>query len=108
LAAGSSVLTDHQGYTMCIICNVTIGSDVSAIMHNVEAASAFLNAYEDSRHAMKAAASAMLAVSKIKELDQYPETRKRYDAIHKDMMRQIREWNKLEEKREIGSDTRGV
>ena len=85
---------------MCIICNVTIGDDVSAIMHNVETASAFLTAYERSRQAMKAAADAMLAVSQLKELDQYPETRKRYDGIHKDMVRQIREWNKLEEKRE--------
>jgi hypothetical protein len=92
---------------MCIICNVTIGSDVSAIMHNVEVASEFLNEYKRAQEAMKAAADAMLAVSKLKELDQHPETRKRYDGIHKDMVRQIREWNKLEEKRELGSDTRG-
>lgn len=85
---------------MCIICNVTIGSDVNAILHNAEVAGSFLNAYEESRQAMKAAAAAMLAVSNLKELDEYPEIRNRYDAVHKDMVRQIREWNKLEEKRE--------
>jgi len=85
---------------MCIICNVAIGNDVSAIMHNVDAAEKFLEEFERAQKAMKSAADAMLAVSKIKELDQYPETRKRYDAVHKDMVRQIREWNRLEEKRE--------
>lgn len=88
---------------MCIICNV-VGEDVSAAYHGLDKATDFLHAFRASQEGMKRAADAMLAVSKIAVT---PEDRKRYDAIHKDMVRQMREWNKLEEKREVGSSTRG-
>lgn len=72
---------------MCIICNM-------ADKH--ELASEFLRRFEVAQQGMKAAADAMLEVSKAAG----PEHRQRYDAIHKEMVRQCREWNKLEEKRE--------
>ncbi len=84
---------------MCIICNVT-GNDINAIYHNTALASDFLDRFSAAQKEMKLAADAMLAVSKVAVT---PDDRKRYDAIHKDMVRQIREWNKLEEKRERGS-----
>lgn len=72
---------------MCIICN-TPGHE--------EAADAFLVEFERARTAMKAATDAMLAVSRVAT----PDHRDRYDRIHKEMVRQTKEWNKLEERRE--------
>ncbi len=74
---------------MCIICNMP------DFKH--EPADRFLSTFEMSRRSMKAAAEAMLECSKVANT---PEARKRYDATYKKMVRQIREWNKLEEKRE--------
>lgn len=71
---------------MCIICNTN--DDPSA--------DAFLTAFAAAQRNMKEAAAAMLAVSNVCA----PKHRDRYDRIHKEMVRQIREWNKLEEKRE--------
>jgi hypothetical protein len=74
---------------MCIICNMPDFKD--------DIASTFLEAFERSCREMKAAAAAMLECSKVANT---PEAKARYDATHKEMVRQIREWNKLEEKRE--------
>jgi hypothetical protein len=76
---------------MCIICNV------GDVMENVETAEQFLSAFAGAQKAMKTAADKMLEVSKIACT---ADDRKRYDAIHKEMVRQIREWNRLEQKRE--------
>lgn len=73
---------------MCIICNTT---------PHTEVADTFLVEFERARQGMKAAADAMLACSRVATT---PEHRKRYGAIHKAMVRQTREWNKLEQKRE--------
>lgn len=81
---------------MCIICNVTCGS-ISEMHEKLDVAERFLSEFRNAQEHMKAAAEHMLAVSKIAC---QPEDRKRYDAVHKDMVRKIREWNKLEEKRE--------
>ena len=76
---------------MCIICNM--GSDFDKI----HKADEFLLAFEQSRQTMKRAADAMLVCSKIAIT---ADDRKRYDSVHKKMVRKIRAWNKLEEKRE--------
>lgn len=73
---------------MCIICNMPD--------FKCEPAEDFLNSFREAREAMKRAADAMLLVSKTANFAH----RARYDGIHKEMVRQIREWNKLEEKRE--------
>lgn len=76
---------------MCIICNM--GTDFDKI----HKADEFLESFAQSRKAMKRAADAMLECSKIAvALDD----RKRYAAVHKSMVRQMREWNRLEQKRE--------
>jgi hypothetical protein len=72
---------------MCIICN-TPG--------NEQKADEFLTEFAAAQRHMRAAAHWMLEISKVA----VPAHRERYDGIHKDMVRQIREWNKLEEKRE--------
>ena len=71
---------------VCILCNCgETGDD-------------FLTSFASSRHKMEQAKNAMLACSKVaKDQDQ----RKRYDHIHKEMVRLIREWNRLEEAREV-------
>lgn len=84
---------------MCIICNVTIGSDMSVIYRNNDKAEYFLRTFTQAQDKMRAAADALLAVSQIEGLN--PEVAKQYDAVHKDMVRLRREWNKLEEKREL-------
>lgn len=81
---------------MCIICNVA-GPDMPNAMKNTDVAMAFLHEFSMAQQHMKAAAAKMLEVSKIAV---QAEDRARYDMIHKEMVRQIREWNKLEEKRE--------
>lgn len=73
---------------MCIVCNLP--------PYALEA-DKFLDAFDNSRRAMKAAAEAMLAVSKVAIT---PEDRRRYDGIHKQMVRMRVEWNLLEQKRE--------
>lgn len=73
---------------MCIICNMPD--------FKCEPAGDFLNSFRQAQKAMKRAADAMLLVSKTAHM----EHRARYDGVHKQMVRQIREWNKLEEKRE--------
>jgi len=62
-----------------------------------QAADDFLREFEVARKAMRRAAAQMLACSKLAVV---PEARVRYDAAHKQMVRLIREWNKLEETRE--------
>jgi hypothetical protein len=79
---------------MCIICNVVTDDDPHG---RLDTANEFLASFERAQKAMKDAADAMLKVSK---LPPYPEIRKRYDMMHKEMVRQCREWNKLEQKRE--------
>jgi len=83
---------------MCIICNVTCGS-IAEMDRKIQVASDFLNEFSAAQQAMKRAAQKMLEVSKI---TCKPEDGERYDAIHKEMVRQIREWNKLEQRREHG------
>lgn len=85
---------------MCIICNVTIGDDTKVIYANIDKAEHFLRAFEASQKAMREAADALLSVSQVC----LPDDRKRYDAIHKDMVRQMREWNRLEQKREHAAE----
>lgn len=75
---------------MCIICNVPATGTFTA-------ADDFLSAFEQSRQAMRSAADHMLEVSKIAIS---AEDRRRYDMMHKEMVRQIRAWNGLEQKRE--------
>lgn len=76
---------------MCIICNM--GSDHTAS----HIASSFLAAYGESQLHMASAAAFMLKCS---QLAVDAEDRKRYDAIHKQIVRLQREWNKLEHLRE--------
>lgn len=85
---------------MCIICNVTCGTHAEMDV-KIKAADDFLTAFSAAQKAMKNAADKMLEVSKI---TCRPEDGKRYDGIHKEMVRQIREWNKLEEKREHSAE----
>lgn len=73
---------------MCIICNLPIHSDT---------AGEFLDAYDRARKEMAAATTAMRACSQDAIL---PEHRKRYDQIHKMMVRLQREWNSIEQLRE--------
>ena len=68
---------------MCIICNAgDVGDD-------------FLSAFESSRSAMRDAAKAMLKVKAAA-----PQHAAQYDRAHKQMVRLIREWNKVEMLRE--------
>lgn len=73
---------------MCIICNCPPYSSEP---------NTFLSAWDLSVIAMRETAAKMLAVSKIAIT---PEHRKRYDATHKQMLRVMHEWNKLEHFRE--------
>ena len=73
---------------MCIICN--LGDEYDAGYR-------FLNAFSQSGASMQKAADAMLAVSKAAP---QAEDRRRYDHMHKLMVRQIRDWNRLEAIRE--------
>jgi len=77
---------------MCIICNLSAASDPWV---GVEAADAFLAAFQEARQAMKNAADALLACSKID---------RRYDVTHKRMVAVCRDWNRLEEQREAGHE----
>lgn len=76
---------------MCIVCNM--GRDLRA----VDTANEFLWQWRASGKAMAAAADAMLAVSRTAPS---PVDRKRYDRLHKRMVKAIRDWNRLEEDRE--------
>lgn len=68
---------------MCIVCNVgTRGSD-------------FVDAYSSAQNAMKKATDVMLSC---------PVKDKRYDKIHKSMVRLCVEWNKIEHQREIDAN----
>lgn len=82
---------------MCIVCNCNyIGSD-------------FVDTFVLSQHKMHLAADLMLACSR--HPDATPEQRKQYNRTHKQMVRLIKEWNKLEHTREIhkpASDPRGI
>lgn len=77
---------------MCIRCNVPDTPD------GRDPAEAFLQAFAASRDAMRKASESMEAVLKT-DLD--PAVRKRYDRTHKSMRRKMREWNAIEEFREI-------
>lgn len=74
---------------MCIICNLGFA--------NIGTAEGFLSAFDRSRGAMKAAADGMLGCADAAQTDA---DRKRYKRIHKQMVRLMREWNSLEQKRE--------
>lgn len=76
---------------MCIVCNCTT-SEASFWQ-----ADKFLSDYRKAQEAMRAATEAMLAVS---QLDIAPEHRERYDRTHKQMLRVMRDWNKIEQMRE--------
>lgn len=73
---------------MCIICNLPNYATEGDV---------FLHTFNMSRQAMLAATEAMLAVSKAANR---PEHQRRYDGIHKQMVRLRSEWNALEQKRE--------
>lgn len=71
---------------MCIICNC-----------NYDDATAFLTYFSDAGKQMRKAADYMLACSRSATT---PEARKRYSALHKEMVRMARDWNRLEQDRE--------
>lgn len=81
---------------MCIICNM--GSDPEKVAF----ADQFLLKFCAAQMEMRAAADAMLACSKAALT---PEARKQYDQTYKAMVRQMRDWNRLEMKREHSSPT---
>lgn len=72
---------------MCIICNTK----------DHQTGDAFLFAFDSSRRAMALSAKAMLACS---EDAIGAESRERYARVHKQMVRLIREWNRIEQTRE--------
>lgn len=74
---------------MCIICNAG------------DAGMLFLNEYAHARHHMKRAADAMLLCSATKPGLKRIDQRKQYNKTHKRMVRLIREWNRLEQFREV-------
>lgn len=74
---------------MCIICNMP---DFKS-----EIADDFLFKFAAAGKLMADAATAMLECSKIANK---PEDRKRYDTLHKTMLRMKRDWNRLEQERE--------
>lgn len=74
---------------MCIVCNMS--SDNEHHAHN------FLSQYEVARWHIQQATNDMLMCSKEA---QNKEDQKRYDRIHKKMVRIQREWNKIEHQRE--------
>lgn len=78
---------------MCIICNCDgdVGFD-------------FLVAFYESQSSMKKAAAAMKAASRAAKL---PEDRKRYDQVHKRMVKLLREWNSIEHMREDDGSRKG-
>lgn len=69
---------------MCIICNSESGSD-------------FLSDFENARKHISKSTETMLRCSQ-EATD--PEVKKRYNRIHKKMVRLKRDWNKLEHERE--------
>lgn len=78
---------------MCIICNMSK-------MEDVQVASDFLSAFSNASAAMQRSADLMLECSK--RVGDAAD-RARYDAVHKKMVRQIADWNRLEHEREAGS-----
>jgi hypothetical protein len=76
---------------MCIVCNCgDFGGE-------------FVCAFTAAQSYMKAAADAMLKCSQVAiRLDKQPdyEQRRQYDAAHKQIVRVMREWNKIEHQRE--------
>ena len=76
---------------MCIICNLPDP------MAQMDTADAFLSYYSQAQFAMAKATESMLAVSR---LDLKPEDRRRYDRTHKQMKRVLRDWNRIEHRRE--------
>ena len=74
---------------MCIVCNVP----------DTDLAYGYLDANETARRAMREAADKMLACSRAAAT---PESRRAYDMAHKSMRRLIRDWNRLEQLRELG------
>lgn len=70
---------------MCIICNCGDTGD------------AFLLAHTGAANRMKLAAEAMLKCAMIAPT---PEQRRQYDRTHKKIVRQLRDWNRLEQERE--------
>lgn len=74
---------------MCIVCNCDDP--------NHQHGSDFLTAFQQVQRYMKASAEAMLKCSKVAP---EAEMRKGYDHTHKQIVRFMREWNKLEHSRE--------
>lgn len=72
---------------MVILCNA-----------DEAAAERYLIEDQDARRHMRAAADAMLECSKTAK---DAETAARYDAAHKKMVRLMRDWNRLEQEREV-------
>ena len=81
---------------MCIICNCGDAGDE------------FLGAFNDVSFALWKARSAMLKCSNIAngkfQPERAPITRKRYDMIHKKIVRLHREWNAIEHEREVSEE----
>lgn len=76
---------------MCIICNCPPGDP---------APEHFLAEFESARQAMKRAEAAMLEVAQAATTKQHAT---RYGAVHKQMVRLRRDWNRLEQVRERGA-----
>lgn len=73
---------------MCIICSCE---------SHPEPAEEFLQRWQRSQAEMRAAADAMLRVSQVVASK---DDRRRYDRMHKQMVRTMRAWNRLEMLRE--------
>lgn len=78
---------------MCIICNFTTPDEQFG-----GCGDRFLSAFSASRANMKRAADEMLICSKTAPT---PEARKLYGRAHKKMVRIIRDWNRIEQEREV-------
>ena len=76
---------------MCIICECDT-------LHGVHSGSDFLTAYGRARREMDLAASAMLHCSQVASSR---EARMQYASTHKRMRAMIRDWNRLEQEREV-------
>ena len=74
---------------MCIVCNFGAEDPTPALD--------FLAKWDQVHVALKEATDAMLRVS---QTVPDPAHRKRYGALHKRMVRQMHDWNRLEEARE--------
>lgn len=75
---------------MCIVCNTDPVSNYSTVGDE------FLSLYSHSQYSMKVTTEKMLECSKVAK----GQHAKRYDSMHKKMVKILREWNNIEHLRE--------